>query len=263
MKNSSLICVDIGNSNIDIGIVKDDKFIDKYFFDTKKGTDTEEYYRKKINKIKQLINKYKIYEKIDGIVLSSVVPELNKVFNNLFVELFKKKITFVDQNKINIKIKYNNPKTLGTDRIINILAAKEIYGYPSLVIDFGSATTFNCIDKSGCFIGGIIIPGINTWLKSLNYYTSKLPLINLKNLKSIPNIIGQSTQECIKSGIFFGYIELINILKNKIIKKIGYTTKTIITGGMAKIIFNNLNKVDIFDKDLTLKGLKIYWQQLN
>ncbi|OGS44730.1 MAG: hypothetical protein A2539_03845 [Elusimicrobia bacterium RIFOXYD2_FULL_34_15] len=234
-----LLAVDIGNTTINFGLFENGKLISK----------------KKVLSKKFKSNPYKNYCKA---IISSVVPNLT-----LKTKKIIKKATVVINKNIPIKIKIKNPKQVGTDRLVNALAAKKIYGYPAIIIDSGTATTFDIISKKGEYIGGIIAPGIRISAEALNEKTAKLPKINLTNInKNKLNVVGKNTEEAIKSGIIYGHVGLIREVVNEIRKQNPEirNAKIILTGGYSKLLSSFFSFKT--DENLTLKGLQIISENL-
>ncbi len=197
--------------------------------------------------------------KLSGASIASVVPEvMNNIEvcfkNNLKIPLFTTEV-----NKLNIKIEIENPKEAGQDRLINAFAVKKLKLDPAIIIDFGTATTFDIIGKGGSYLGGIIAPGINLSVESLYKATSRLPKILIKPLNDELNtLIGKNTVAAIESGVFWGYVCMIEGLINKL-KKYHNNTKIIATGGLSQIFKNKIKLIDIVEQDLTLKGLAYFY----
>jgi len=190
---------------------------------------------------------------IDFTLISSVVP---KVFSKIKIQLGKKKIKchellnkkFKNPIKINIK----KPKQVGSDRLANVLAAYKLYKTNCIVVDFGTATTFDILTNKGVYEGGLITPGIGISLSTLNSLTALLPLIKLKKTKKI---IGKDTVSAINSGVYWGYVSLINGILEKIISSTKKKYKIILTGGLSYIFLNSLKYKSIINKNITLLGL--------
>ena len=160
-----------------------------------------------------------------------------------------------------MKIDIDKPNELGTDRIINAIAANDEYDAPLIVIDFGTATTFDIIDSSGTYKGGLICPGIKLSLKSLNNDTAQLPLIDLK--KTI-NVVGRDTKSAIESGIYWGYVSLVEGLIKKIKNEMSIENFTVIgTGGLSHIFKEDIKEINYFNDELTLKGLYLINNKIN
>jgi type III pantothenate kinase len=219
---------------------------------------------KDINQHKATINRFIKKNKPSSspaydVIISSVVPGLNNAFGKLSKEIFKNRAIFVSHKNSKLKMLYRKPGEVGADRIINTIAGYELFGGPLVVVDFGTAVTFDCIGKKGAYLGGVILAGPEISTKALHEFTAKLPLVRLKKPKH--SIIGQSTEECIRSGLYNGYIGAIDNILNKLIDALGSTTKIISTGGSADIFTPEIKKIYKMIPDLTLRGLALFWQK--
>lgn len=259
-----LLAIDIGNTNIVIGLFdKDRNIIHRWrlISDHKKSIDD---YAVDIIEL-CLTNKVDCLS-INGCIIASVVPILSaRIFEAvkkfLSPSIVKKIFLIGDENtKIDIEIKIKNKNEVGHDRIVNAVAGYKNFGGNLILIDFGTATTFDIVGEKGEYLGGIISPGINLSLKALHDMTAQLPKISIKPQK---NIIGKSTVEAINSGVYFGYISMVEGLINKIESELNIKTKKIITGGLSEVFKEYLLKeqiVDFHSPDLTLEGLKIIFE---
>lgn len=187
----------------------------------------------------------------DRAIVSSVVPQMDKIIKKYF-----KSAIFVNHLKFNklMKIKVKNPAEVGADRLVNAYAAYKLYGGPAIVVDFGTATTFDIIGADGSYLGGLIAPGIQISADALHEHTAKLPKVKVQLPK---NVIGRSTVEALQAGIYYGYIGLVEgiIERLKSRGKGQGSSKIIATGGYAKLISKRTKVFDKIDPDLTLKGL--------
>lgn len=257
-----LLAIDIGNTNITVGIfkfrgkksVKKPEYI--WNISTDKLRTADEYG----SKILGFLNFSDLEAKqVKAIAIASVVPVLDKRFEKLSKKYFDKKPFFVSyNNKLPFKIKYNNPSEIGADRIANSAAVYSFHKAPAIVIDFGTATTFDCINKQSEYIGGIIAPGPLIASEALAKRTSKLPLVEVAPTKTV---IGKSTVKCIQSGLYFGYIGLIKELIRRVIREMNCKPKIIATGGLADVIEDAVNEIDEIIPELTLEGIRIIWQE--
>jgi type III pantothenate kinase len=239
------LIIDIGNTNIDF--VNFNKLTNKY--SNKFTVDTPDILKGHFGIVNKKIKKdfYK------GALCSSVVPN---AFNKLKKILRTKNVHLneIKDRKLNlpIKIKLNKPKQVGSDRVVNAIAAFKIYKKNSIIIDFGTATTFDVIVKN-TYVGGMITPGINLSLKVLKEATAKLPLIKLKKTNKY---IGKDTVSAMNNGMYWGYIGLIKELVQKIIKETKKKYLVIFTGGLANIFFSSFPFKDkVIDQQITLKGI--------
>lgn len=241
-----ILALDIGNTNIVFGLFKGKKLVSEWRFPT-------DNYR--IPAVKS---------KIDLCVVASVVPFLNKQITNKIKKQFKCKVHFVTADNIaGIMVKPKNKKEIGADRIVDALAAYQLYGGPTIIVDFGTATTFDVVSKNGAYLGGAIAPGITLARDALYEQTAKLPRINIVAPKKI---IGDNTVLAMQSGLVYGYVAMVEGMVQRLksqlqTKKIKINPKskiqTIATGGFAKLICKYTKVVDRIDQKLTLKGLNL------
>ena len=188
----------------------------------------------------------------------SVVPPLNDTLTLMSESHLKLTPVFVDHTtKTGLKILYDQPAELGVDRIVSAVAAVEKYGAPCIVVDFGTATTFNAINSRREYLGGIIAPGIETAAEALFARAAKLPRVSIEQPQ---NLIGRSTVEAMQSGIFYGYANLVDGLLEDMLHAMQETPKVIATGGLARVIADALHFIDEFDQNLTLDGLRIVYE---
>ena len=243
-----LLIVDIGNTNITLGVFEDDKYINEIRLATDKDLTSYEY----DTLLRSLLKDYKI----EGCVIGSVVEELNVKFKRAVDNALNLNSIFVTSDiNMNIKLKTDKPKEVGADRIANAVAVAEKYDSKNvIVIDFGTATTFDIINNKKEFIGGVIAPGINTQVKCLKNATSKLPKIDVS---LSPNAIGHNTTEAILSGVIRGSACMVDGLVAQCEKELGGKAVIIATGGYCGLIANYMTRpFDVVNPILTLEGLK-------
>ena len=248
-----LLTADTGNTSITLGLFEDDALVEEFRLASDKDLPLEEYEVL----LKSLFKDYKI----DGCMISSVVEELNEKFKEAVKNVFKFEPLFLS-TKINtgIKIALDNPEEAGADRIANAAGAYVLYNKPVIVVDFGTATSFDIVNKNGEFIGGVIAPGLNLQLKTLNKFTSKLPRIDA----AISNhAIGSNTTDAILSGVIRGSASMIDGLVEQCEKELGEKAVLVATGGYSGLISKYLKRqFDYINPTLTLEGLR-YLYQLN
>ena len=237
-----ILAIDIGNTNITVGLFKDRKLSAKI----KIPTNAYSSYIKKIKKLTK--------EDINEVIISSVVP---LALARFIVELHKVssciKITILGRDKIvPIKNLYKIKSEVGQDRLVNAYAAKILYGAPAVIIDFGTAITFDIISKNGDYLGGLILPGIELSLSALYKRTALLPKVELKPASSI---IGRDTVNSMRGGILFGFGAMCDALSEKYGKILGKNLKVIATGGNSRLMKKYAKSIQKVDEDLTLKGL--------
>ena len=246
-----LLTADIGNTSITLGLFDDDALIEEYRLATDKDLSLEEYEVL----LKSLFRNYNV----DGCIISSVVEELTKKFKTSVDNVFKidSMILSTDINT-GIKIALDYPKEAGDDRIANAVGAYVLYKHPVIVVDLGTATTFDVVDSNGDFIGGIITLGVTSQLKALNKFTSKLPRIEV-SLSN--NAIGHNTNDAILSGVLRGTASMIDGLIEQCEKELGSKVIVVATGGYSGLISNYLKRpFDFINPTLTLEGLRYLYQ---
>jgi len=193
---------------------------------------------------------------VDAAILASVVPARNFDLGKLCEKYFKCKARFIGEQGLNLgaEIKIDNPREVGADRVINVIAAHEMSKGPTIVIDFGTATTFDVVDAQGAYCGGVIAPGINLSMEALHMATALLPRIPVRHPGNAP-VVGTSTIAAMTSGVFWGYIGLIEGLVARIKAERGLDMRVIATGGLAPLFAEATKVIDQIDGDLTLRGL--------
>jgi len=256
-----LLTFDIGNTNIVIGIFENDKLTHKWRILSEGKKNADDYAVDIIELF--LTNKIDCLQ-IEGVIIASVVPTLTsriyEAVQKFTSAAIVKKIFVVGDNKtnLNINIQVPNKNEVGHDRLINSIAGFKKFGGNLIIIDFGTATTFDVVGKNGEYLGGVIAPGVNLSLKALHDMTAQLPKISVKYQK---NVIGKTTVEAMNSGVYFGYISLIEGMIEKIEKELNQKTTRIITGGLAEIFKDALkNTVENHEPDLTLEGLRLIYE---
>lgn len=251
-----VILLDIGNTNIKIGVVKEEKLVKTWRIASDHNKTADEF---GMVFLELLSSEGYTFDLVEGIIISSVAPALNYTIEHMCTYYTKKKPIMVN-SKINLgmNINYLFPEELGADRIVNAVAAKHIYGGPAIVVDFGSATTFGMINEQGDFLGGAIAPGIKSSAESLTNTAAKLPRIELNRPGSI---IGRTTVENMQAGIIYGFTGLVEGIITEMVRESGYkNVKVIATGGMSQLVTSSGTKmIDVVDRALSLKGLKILY----
>jgi type III pantothenate kinase len=240
-----ILTVDIGNSTTKFGVFDGEKLIARHTIPTIRG--------KSADQINESINGELNY-RIASAIISSVVPELNEAFTKLCEAYFNATPIFVTHDfDFGFTNNYNPPESVGIDRLVAAFASVEKYGKPCIICDFGTATTIDAVNSNNEYLGGIITAGMNLLAESLHQRTSKLPQITLRKPEKV---IGNSTTSAIQSGVYFGYIGLVDGLLRRIIDELGEKPKVIATGGLANLIAESSEMIDIVDETLMLDGLK-------
>ena len=246
-----LLVIDIGNTNTSLGVFKNDELVHTFALSSDVKKTDDEY---GINLL-AILNHKNITSKIKGAIISSVVPQLCEIYKNAIKKYLEiNAISLSYKSNLPIKLNLKNNKEIGADRIANAAAAVSKYKLPAIVIDFGTATTFDIVDKDANFIGGIIAPGLKIQAKSLSQFTSKLPKLKIEAPK---NAIGNDTISAMLSGIVHGHCCMIEGMIKKCEVELNQKATIIATGGYSDVLFDNTNNaIDYIDKDLTLFGLK-------
>lgn len=247
-----LLVVDIGNSNIVLGTYENKKLQRHWRISTDRQRTGDEYGML----INNLFNYHQMsIEDIEAIIISSVVPSLIVPFTKMCERYFHVKPLVVGPGtKTGICIKYENPREVGADRIVNAVAAYHKYGGPLIIIDFGTATTFCALTENGDYLGGAIAPGIGISSEALFQRTSKLPRIELKRPK---NVICRNTVTSMQSGILYGAAGQVDEIVRRMKEELGQNVKVIATGGLANLIAEVSSTIDAVEPFLTLEGLRL------
>lgn len=251
-----LLVIDIGNTNITLGLYDDNELLGTYRLTTWFKRTSDEY-GFMITHFLQASN-VKTSD-IDDVIISSVVPKIMHSFTNSIRKYVHKIPLIVGPGiKTGISIKMDNPKEMGADRIVDAVGAHFTYGGDILVIDFGTATTFEYVNAQGEYLGGCITPGIEISAQALTSNTAKLPEVEIK---PTTKILGSNTIAGMQAGIFFGNIGQCEYIIQKFKEETQKDLKVIATGGLGRIISENTNYIDIYDPDLTFKGLRIIYEK--
>lgn len=248
-----LLAVDCGNTNVVFAVYDGEKLMGQWRAATKTDRTSDEY--------GIWLTQLMAHDNVDAAsikhaIIASVVPSRNFDLGRLCEKYFNCKPIFVGDPDVDLgaEIKVDNPAEAGSDRVVNAAAAHATYGGPLIVIDFGTATTFDVVDKTGAYCGGCLAPGINLSMEALHMATAQLPRVPVKNPGNAP-VVGTSTVAAMTSGVFWGYIGLIEGLVTRIRAERGEPLKVIATGGLAPLFAEATSIIEHTDQDLTMRGL--------
>jgi type III pantothenate kinase len=251
-----LLVIDIGNTNIVLGLYEGEELKFHWRVATDRNK-TEDEYGMLVRSLFESVGL--TLEHVEGVIVSSVVPPLNVVVERLCAKYFHKKPLVVGPGvKTGLNIKYEYPREVGADRIVNAVAAIHYYGTPLVVVDFGTATTFCYIDEKGQYWGGAIAPGIGISTEALVSRAAKLPRIEIAKP---PSVVGRNTITAMQSGIYYGFVGQVEGIVKRMIAEYKTTPKVVATGGLAPLIANETDCIHVVDNNLTLKGLRLIYER--
>lgn len=249
-----LLAVDIGNTNITIGLYDNEKLGPRWRLATDHERMPDEYGLQMLGLLNHAGHNP---EAVSGVCLASVVPPLTGKFVEACRQYLRCAPLVVDTGvKTGVRIRYEDPRAVGADRIVDAAAVQHLYGGPACVVDFGTATTFDAISAEGDYLGGAIAPGISIAAEALFLRTAKLPRVDLHRP---PAAIGRNTVHAMQSGLLFGYVSLVEGMVARFRKELGPSMKVIGTGGLAEVVSQETDVIEIIAPWLTLDGLRIVW----
>lgn len=249
-----LVVIDVGNTHTVLGLYRGDDLLDNWRISTATERTRDEY----IILVQEFLRSVGAgRQEVNGMMISCVVPLVLDELLGLASKYFHFRPFVVGPGiKTGLPILLDNPREVGADRIVNAVAAFKIYKKAMVIIDFGTATTFDCVSDKGEYLGGVIAPGMNISMEALCSRASKLPRVELRRPKEV---VGKNTVHCMQSGIVYGYLSLVEGLIAKIKAELATDLLVVATGGLAKVVDRETNIIDDVDDFLTLKGLKILY----
>lgn len=251
----ALFCIDIGNTNVVMGLYSGPELVAHWRVATDGHRMADEYGMLVLDLLERSGQPPAV---IEGIIIASVVPPVTALFEKLSERYLGHKPLVVDAEvHTGVRILLDNPKEVGTDRVVNAVAAYRRYGGPACVVDLGTATTFDLLSATGDYLGGAIAPGLGIAAEALTQRTAKLPRIDLVRP---PSVIGKNTIQAMQSGLLFGYVGLVEGLVARFRAELGPELKVIATGGLASLLAAETTAFDAIDPWLTLEGLRLVWE---
>ena len=251
-----LVLVDVGNTNTIFGIARGGELVESF----RLSTDTERTADEHGALLLPLFQRQGVDPShAEGVVISSVVPPLHFTLESLSRRYFGQKPLFVEPGvRTGMPIRLDNPTEVGADRIVNAVAARELYGAPVVVVDFGTATTFDVVSAAGEYVGGIIAPGITISAEALFAHASRLSRVDVRKP---PELVGKNTVAAMQSGIFYGYIGLVDGILARLHAEVAGVKTVVATGGQAELIAAGSEYIREVNTQLTLLGLRLIWER--
>jgi type III pantothenate kinase len=250
-----LLTIDVGNTNITLGLYQGEALGARWRLATDHERMPDEY---ALQFLGLLSHAGFVPKDLQGISLASVVPPLTGKITEACRRYLLQEPFVVDAGvKTGVRVRYDDPRAVGADRIVDAVAVQRLYGGPACVVDFGTGTTFDAISQEGDYLGGAIAPGIGIAAEALFIRTAKLPRVDLQRP---PSVIGRNTVHSMQSGLLFGYVSLVEGMVSRFRKELGPNMKVIATGGLAEVVAAETQIIDIIAPWLTLDGLRILWE---
>lgn len=260
MSETCLLVVDIGNTNVSLGIFDYANGKGELSHHWRLSTHREQTSDELAIAIHSLFDhEDRKSGEVTDVILSSVVPPIVPIWERVAIKLFSMAPLVVGPGmRTGMPVRYENPHEVGADRIVNSVAAYEIFGGPIIAVDFGTATTFDCISRDGEYMGGVITPGIHISMEALFERASKLHRVEIARPRSV---IGKTTTSALQSGLLFGYAGMVDAMVERILPELGEDARTIATGGLARMIFEESKSIEEVVPFLTLEGLRILFEK--
>lgn len=251
-----LLTIDIGNTQTTMGLFEGEDMVARWAVTTQKSDTVDEAHAALAAQV-QLSGR--ALDCIGDVAIASVVPSLTRVWQGVALRITGKEPVVVGPGvKTQLPMRYGNPAEVGADRVADAVAALELYGAPVVVVDLGTATNIEVMDKDGCFLGGIIAPGLMTGAEALFSHAARLWQVELSAPK---HVIGTSTADAVRSGLVLGEVERVDGLVRRIFDELGYTAPVVATGGLGGMVAQSSNIVQAYEPNLTLLGLRAIYNK--
>jgi type III pantothenate kinase len=251
-----LLALDVGNTNITIGTFDGAKLKARWRLRTIKEQTADEWGILMRNLF--TLSSLDLAE-VSGVIISSVVPAVDQPLEAMSERYFQRKPMFITYStNLGIQVRYDNPREVGADRMVNGVAGFYKYGGPCVIIDLGTTINFDIVSVDGVFLGGVICPGIGMSIAGLFARTARLPMVDFREPEKL---IGSNTVGSITSGLYYGFIGMIDGILERLVRELGDGTKCIATGGQGGMIVKGSRFANVYDEDLTLDGLRLIWER--
>lgn len=251
-----LLALDVGNTNITVGVWDQDTLVTRWRMRTVRDQTADEWGIL----LRNLFDFARLDQSaVDGLIIASVVPPLDTSLQRMSKRYFGLDAMFVtNETDTGIAIRYDNPREVGADRIVNAVAAFAKYGGPVIVVDLGTAITFDVVSANAEYLGGVICPGIGISVEALVSRAARLPQVDFRNPGTV---IGKTTVTSMQAGLYYGAIGMIDAIAERLLAELGSETKVVATGGQAAMILNDSRYLRAVDEDITLEGLRRIWER--
>ena len=251
-----LLAVDLGNTNVVLGLYEGEKLVQTFRVATVRSRTEDEYavLLQQLFSLRQLSS-----ASVSAAIIASVVPQLTDVMVSAIRQAVGREPLLVGPGlKTGMPVLYDNPHDVGADRIVDAVAAYARFGAGVIVVDFGTATTFNCVSPKGEYLGGVIVPGVKVSLEGLMQSAAKLRPVELT---APPRVLGRNTTHALQSGVIHGYAAMVDGLVERLVEELGFPCRIIATGGLSSLIGKHSKRIEELDLNLTLEGLRILYER--